>query len=309
MTSSSLAPIVYYAYNRPQHTLQTLTALKKSRLSQQSELFIFIDGAKNNANSETLQNIEAVKSIAASEQWCGKLHIQIAEKNKGLFQSIVSGITETVNKYGKVIVIEDDVLVSPGFLEYMNNALDLYESEEKVMHISGFSRAEFSELPIKETSYFFNHTTCWGWATWKRSWKFFNPNPYEVKEAVSKKGDIYRLNMDGTFEFFWGLKAIGDGKFQSWNTIWQSIVFLNDGFCLHPTVSQVSNIGHDGSGTNCVSDDSFGLNQLSNEPVVLSKIPIEESKLIRNYNRTKLHSFKYRLIFAAKHYLRYIFWR
>jgi len=301
----SLAPIVYFAYNRPGHTLQTLEALSNSLLAADSALWIYIDGPKENASAETLANIEAVKKIAAQKKWCGTVTVVIAEKNKGLFKSIVHGITEAVNHFGKVIVMEDDVLVSSGFLTYMNDALDLYENTPEVMHISGFSRAEFSAVAIPETTYFFNHTSCWGWATWKRAWDKFTPDAIAVKNAISKKGNIKKLNMDNTFEMFWGLKAIADGKFQSWNTIWNSVVFLNDGFCLHPTKSLVSNIGHDGSGTHCVPDEQFGKNDLSVAAVEVYPIPLKENLEVRAFN-VSLHSLKYRFVFLLKHYARYL---
>lgn len=301
----SLAPIVYFAYNRPVHTRSTLEALSNSALADQSSLWIYIDGAKPNATAETLANIEEVKKIAAEKKWCGEVHIVQAPANKGLFRSIVDGITAQVNQFGKVIVMEDDVLVSQDFLTYMNDALDLYENDTQVMHISGFSRAEFTAVPIKESTYFFNHTSCWGWATWKRAWDKFNPDALAVKKAVAKKGNIKKLNMDNTFEMFWGLKAIADKKFQSWNTIWHSCVFLNDGFCLHPTRSLVSNIGHDGSGTNCVPDSQFGQNELGNDKILLTKIPIVENLEVRAFN-VGLHSFKYRFVFLVKHYARYL---
>jgi hypothetical protein len=302
---ASPAPIVFFAYNRPVHTRQTLEALSKSHMAGESSLFIYIDGPKVNASAQTKANIEEVKKIAAEKQWCGQVNIIAAEQNKGLFKSITEGITKTVDQFGKVIVMEDDVLVAPGFLKYMNDALDLYENTPEVMHISGFSRDEFKTIPVEASTYFFYHTTCWGWATWKRAWDKFIPDALQVKHAVSSKGNIKKLNMDNTFEMFWGLKAIADGKFQSWNTVWHSVVFLNDGFCLHPSKSMVSNIGHDGSGTNCTPDDSFGINQLSEENIILTKIPLQENKAIQS-RHVSLHSLKYRLVFIVKHYLRYL---
>lgn len=300
-----LAPIVFFAYNRPKHTRQTLDALSKNHLAAASVLYIFIDGPKDNATVEAKEKIDEVKKIAREKNWCGTVNVIAAEKNNGLFKSIVNGITQTVNQFGKVIVIEDDVLVSPGFLSYMNDGLDFYEKTPAVIHISGFSRAEFNAVDIKESTYFFYHTTCWGWATWKRAWDKFTPDALSVKNAISKKGDIKKLNMDNSFEFFWGLKAIAEGKFQSWNTIWHSIVFLNNGLCLHPTKSLVSNIGHDGSGTNCAPDSDFGKNELLAGNIAITSIPVKENEAVQSFYRAQ-HSFKYRFLFIIKHYLRYL---
>ena len=302
----SLAPIVFFAYNRPAHTSKTLEALSKAELAGESSLWIFIDGPKNNTTKENLEAIEEVKKIAHKKKWCGQVFIIESTINKGLFQSIVSGITEIVNKFGKIIVLEDDVVVSPGFLNYMNDALDFYEHTEKVMHISGFSRPSLSPVDINEPTYFFYHTSCWGWATWKRAWDKFVPDPLGVKKALAKKGKLKELNMDGTYEFFWGLKAIADGKFQSWNTIWHSVVFLNDGLSLHPTRSMVSNIGHDGSGTNCETDNHLAINNYLADKVTITQIPLRVHPGARIFYK-KMHSFKFRLLFATKHYLRYIY--
>jgi hypothetical protein len=302
------APIVYFAFNRPGHTQKTLQALSECRNAENTVLYIYIDGCNEGTSNQALKNINEVKIIAAQKKWCGEVYINIADKNKGLFSSIVQGVTETVNKHGKVIVVEDDVLVFPGFLNYMNNALELYENTPEVMHISAFSRAEFAGLSPEASTYFFNQTSCWGWATWKRAWDKFVPDPLALKNACAKKGNINYLNMDGTFEMFWGLKAIADGKFQSWNTLWHAVVFLNNGLCLHPARSLVSNIGHDGSGTNCEPDDEFGKNEFMQDDLAIKLIPLTENKAVRNYN-TKMHGFRYRFMFAVKHYLRYIFLR
>ena len=307
-SQTKTAPIVYFAYNRPEHTQKTLQAISECRNAENTVLYIYIDGPKAGASEETINNINEVKKIAVQKNWCGEVHINIAEKNKGLFKSIVQGVTETVNKHGKVIVIEDDVLIFPGFLNYMNNALDMYEHTPEVMHISAFTRAEFAAVPLQDTTFFYNHTTCWGWATWKRAWDKFTPDPLAIKKACAKKGNIHYLDMDGTTEIFWGLKAIADGKFQSWNTLWHSVVFLNNGLCLHPARSLVSNIGHDGSGTNCEPDDEFGKNEFMQEDIEIKRIPLIENKLVRDYN-THMHGFRHRVKFALKHYLRYLIWR
>ena len=302
----TLAPIVFFAYNRPGHARQTLEALSKNRLANASALYIFIDGPKTNAEAHTLTNIEEMKKVAAEKQWCKEVHIIVDKTNKGLLRSIIDGVTKTVNEFGKVIVMEDDVLVSTGFLEYMNDALDFYEHANKVMHISGYSRAGLRAAAIKEPTYFFYHTSCWGWATWKRAWDKFDPDPIAVKRAIRTKGNIRKLNMDGTFEFFWGLKAIAEGRYQSWNTIWHSIVFLNNGLCLHPTQSLVTNIGHDGSGVNCEEDSEFGKNDILADHVPVTEIPLALHEGARSLYRSQ-HSFKYRFIFEARHYFRYIF--
>ncbi len=299
-----LSPIIFFGFNRPGHTLQTLSALKKARLSGDSELYIFLDGPKDGSSPEMLERINEVERVALSENWCGKVHIKKSVSNRGLFRSIVSGITEVIREHGRVIVLEDDVLVSPGFLEYMNDALNFYEDNSRVMHISGYSRPDLKDAGIEEPTYFFFHTTCWGWATWKRAWDLFDAEPLNVMRRVQQKGNIHLLNMDSTFEFFWGLKAISKNKFQSWNTIWHSVVFLNNGLSLHPADSLVDNIGHDGSGTNCEAGEDFHNDTLA-DSVTVNPIPLKLHEGVRKkYN--SLFTAGYRIRFRLRHYMRYL---
>lgn len=302
----SLAPIVFFAYNRPEHTRLVLESLRKNRLADESKLCIFIDGPKPGASVETLEANAEVKKVVREKKWCSEVTIVEATENKGLIKWNVDGITKMVNEFGRVIVMEDDSLLSPGFLTYMNDALDFYENNPKVMHIAAYRRPDLSTVEVKESTYFFYHTTTWGWATWKRAWDHFKLDPSAVHEAVKKKGNIKRLNMDGTFEFFWGLKAVAKGKLRSWNAIWHSTVFLNDGLCLYPHKSLVSNIGHDGSGANCVIDDRFQIesNALA-ESITVTAIPLKEHEGIKKHY-IAMHSFSYKMLFAIKHYLRYL---
>lgn len=302
----SLAPIVFFAYNRPDHTRQVLESLQRNKYADESLLFIYVDGPKPGATAETLAAITEVKKVVREKKWCKEVTIVEAEVNMGLVKSTTGGVTKMVNEFGKVIVMEDDNLVSAGFLSFMNDALDFYKDNPRVMHISAYARPDLDIEAIKEPTYFFYHTTTWGWGTWKRAWDKFTPDAMAVREAVKKKGNINKLNMDGTFEFFWGLYAVARSGMNSWNTIWHSVVFLNDGLILYPKKSLVSNIGHDGSGTNCAPDERFIIEDeaLATE-IPVTVIPLEEHAAVRKHY-VALHSPAFRLKFAIKHYLRYL---
>lgn len=302
----SLAPIVFFAYNRPDHTRQVLESLYRNKYADESSLWIYVDGPKPGASEETRSAIAEVKKAVREMKWCREVTIIEAEVNKGLVRSTTEGVTKMVNEYGKVIVMEDDNLVSPGFLTYMNDALDLYEHNSRVMHISAYVRPDLATDDVKGSTFFFYHTTTWGWGTWKRAWDKFTPDAMAVRDAVKEKGHIHRLNMDGTFEFFWGLYAVAKKGMNSWNTIWHSVVFLHDGLVLYPKRSLVSNIGHDGSGTNCAPDERFRVNTGTlADSIEVAEIPLELHEAVRK-KYVALHSFASRLKFAIKHYLRYI---
>ena len=167
-----LAPIVLFVYNRPEHTRKTLESLEKNDLAKESELFIFADGPKENTTEKQLEKITKTRKIIREKNWCGKISIIEREINLGLDSSVTKGITSVIEKFGKVIVLEDDFILSKNFLKYMNSALDKFENNNSVMQISGYMFPV--EIPEKFDTFFLPFTNSWGWATWKRAWDFFD---------------------------------------------------------------------------------------------------------------------------------------
>lgn len=249
------APIALFVYKRPRHTLQTLEALMANYGAEQSHLYIFSDGPRHGADAETLENIHAVRSVIRRKQWCRSVTIIESDINKGLSGSIISGTTELVETFGKVIVIEDDLVTSPYFLSYMNDALDRYAESEKVMQISGY------QFPIRITgacdALFLPLTTSWGWAVWQRSWKYFDPEAKGYKMLLSDATLKERFNLDGAYDYAQMLTMQMQGKVDSWAIRWYLTVFLRDGLVLYPQKSLVTNIGFDNSGENCSISSFF----------------------------------------------------
>ena len=274
---NDLAPIVLFVYNRPWHTKKTLDALAKNELANASELYVFCDGPKQGARSEVLNSISETRTIAKNENRFEKLTVIEAPLNKGLAKSIIEGVTEIVNKYGKIIVLEDDIVTSPGFLNYMNDALDLYQKEDKVMHVSGYMYPVKKELP---ETFFIRPTSCWGWATWSNRWKFFDRNPKalfnRMDEASRKKFDL-----NGTNEFWPQITKNMTGEINTWAIFWYAEIFLRGGLCVSPSQSYTGNIGFDGSGTNCVDEYNLqhSLLQLNLNQEIDFDVPLEENLL------------------------------
>ncbi|MDR0677960.1 MAG: glycosyltransferase, partial [Holosporaceae bacterium] len=163
---SQLVPIVLFTHNRPRHTQQTIESLMKNDGASGSELFVFSDGGKNEEDWNKVQKVrEYLKTVSGFK----KIEIFESKYNKGLTNSIVDGVTEIINKYGKIIVLEDDMVTSKYFLRYMNDALELYEHDEAVACITGYV------YPIENLpeTFFIKTGDCWGWATWKDSWNHF----------------------------------------------------------------------------------------------------------------------------------------
>lgn len=275
---NKLAPIVLFVYNRPWHTEQTLKALKANDLASQSILYVFSDGPKHMALNKDIENIEKVRSIVKSKQWCKEVSIRESEHHKGLADSIVHGVTEIVNKHGKVIVLEDDIITSKGFLKYMNDALTLYANEKSVMHISGYKHPV--DIKIQETTFFSKTLSCWGWGTWKRAWGHYHHdindhiNYFSAKRSLRKKFDIY-----GHANFYKQLIDNKKGRIYSWAVRWYASWLRQGGYALFPNKSLVQNIGFDDSGKHCSETNHFEVDMV--DSIDIKKIEIKENTNIR----------------------------
>lgn len=263
------APIALFVYNRPEHTIKTVEALKNNLLADESELFIFSDGFKGDYDKTGVGEVRNyIRTVT------GFKNVRIFEKdqNIGLANSIIGGISEIVNKYGKVIVMEDDLVASPHFLQYMNDALNLYETEEKVISIHGYV------YPIKNLpeTFFIRGADCWGWATWKRAWNLFEPDGKKLLDRLYKMGLKKEFNFNNTMSYANMLRNQIAGKNSSWAIRWYASAFINDKLTLYPGHSLIRNIGLDSSGFHLGKTDVFDV-ELSSTPISVKPIRVEES--------------------------------
>jgi len=289
-----ISPIVLFVYNRPWHTRQTIEALQKNELSSESELFIYADGAKS---SKTVNKVMQVRKYIETISGFKKVTIIERDKNWGLADSIIEGVTSIINKYGRIIVLEDDIVTSPYFLSFMNEALEFYQNEEKVWHISGWNYpATFnSNCDV----YLYRSMNCWGWATWSDNWNFFEKNTDKLVGDFSKT-DIDRFNLDGANN--WWQQVILNKRriINTWAIYWYATIFKKNGLCLNPVHSFVKNIGFDGGGIHC-NDDSYQDNKvLNNKSVINFNIVIDENSnmvaQIQNYLRKQNKNIVVRVI-------------
>jgi hypothetical protein len=240
------APIAFFAFKRPDHALQSLEALSKNEGSVDSELFIFCDGSRGSQDDE---GVAKLREAVRMQQWCSKVYIIEREKNMGCANNIISGITEVCEKYGRVIVIEDDVVVTPYFLKYMNDALERYQDEPRVMQISGHMFPV--QLSIEQDTVFMPFVTSWGWATWHRAWKHFDVNNLAYTRLKANWLLRYEFDLNGSYPYFNMLKDVVEGRLDTWDVSWYLSTFMLGGLTLHPKHSLVKNIGFDGSGLHC----------------------------------------------------------
>lgn len=295
------APIALFVYNRPNHTKQTIEALKLNTQAKESVLYIYSDAAKNDASiGEVAQVRDYIKGISGF----AKVEIVEREQNWGLADSVIDGVTQLCNKYGRVIVIEDDLIVSPHFLSYMNSALEKYETENKVMQVSGYMFPV--DIDLAEDALFMPLTTSWGWGTWKRAWSSFDKDAkgynFLLKNAKVRKS----FDLGGKYPYFKMLDSYKKNKVQSWAIRWYLSVFMAKGLILYPKGTLVENAGFDGSGVNCIAskfpskplDQSFTAKALPDKIEVSAQFMevidlMPKTKLnFKNYIQRLLKAFK-----------------
>lgn len=278
-----IAPIILFVYNRPDHTRKTIEALLKNELAEQSKLIIFSDGPRDNKEALLVKQVrEYLDTVRGFES----VSIKVCESNKGLANSIISGVTSTFSDYDRVIVLEDDMVTSPLFLRYMNNSLDLYENDEAVISIHGYI------YPVKESlpEYFFlKSADCWGWATWRRGWKLFEPNGKKLYDELKKRDVLKEFDFGSAYPYTKMLTKQVAGKNNSWAIRWYASAFIHEKLTLYPGKSYVQNIGNDSSGTHSRATSQFEIDKL-NVKLPSGRIDIKEDTYTRRIISAYFHS-------------------
>ncbi len=268
------APLLLFTYNRPAHTRQTLEALLNNKLSRESELFIFSDGYKNDSDKKDVLKVrELIHSIDGFKE----IHIVENAHNLGLAKNIIEGVTQVVNEYGKVIVLEDDLVTSPYFLTFMNEALDKFENEDKIGHVHGFCFPLAEELP---DAFLIKWTGSWGWGTWKRAWQQFNPDGKALLDEIKRRKLTKSFDFNGNYPYTRMLQKQVNGINDSWAIRWNASLFLNDMLSVNAGKSLVKNIGFDGSGRHSGKDEIY-ITDLHNRKLNVDISQIRENRLAR----------------------------
>lgn len=282
---TTLAPILLFVYNRPEHTKRLIDSLLKNIEAAQSMLFVYADGARNEADMEGVKQVrEVIRNIA------GFASVEVIERttNWGLARNIIGGVTEQIRRYGRVIVLEDDLVVAPYFLRFMNDTLEVYKDEPMVGHIQACDFTQDASLP---DTFLIKFTGSWGWATWERAWQHFNPDGQALLNELESRRLTRRFDFNGNYRFTRMLRRQVQGKNNSWAIRWNASLFLKDILSLNVGRSLVQNRGFDGSGTHCGGGNLYG-SQLWMQPLPVQKItPICENEaaraaFARYYHRT-----------------------
>jgi hypothetical protein len=274
--------------------------LKQNGLADQSTLFIYSDGPKTDAEKDEITKIHEVRKIIRKEKWCKEVNIIESPVNLGLAGSIIKGVSEIVNKYGKIIVLEEDLLTSVHFLEYINEGLMRYEKEENILQITGYTYP--IKTKFKNESFFLPVGNSLGWGTWKRAWKLFNQHPEDYTILKKNLKIRKKFDIDDTCPCSEMLIRQMEGNIDSWYIKWQWAIFKNQGLALYSDRTLISHIGFDQDATHTITNakdfnkywiEKYSINSYPSKKIVNN----EYYKTVKKYLKK---TYKRNLIFKVK---------
>lgn len=291
------APIAIFTFKRLNYLKILINSLKSNALSKHSVVFIFSDGWKCDSEKEDVLN---VRKYIAKISGFKKVFIILRPNNFGLSKNIIDGISYVLKKNKKIIILEDDLELSNKFLKYINTALDIYKYDKKVASIHGWS------FPInfkKDTpDYFFiRGADCWGWGTWKRAWKKFNPDGNDLLKKIKNQNYEKLFNFNNSFNYTKMLEDQVKGRNNSWAIRWHASMFLENMFTLYPKTSLVKNNGTK-SGTHSNFDNlNLGKKFIENKYKPIIKKQAKEDDLVMQQIE---NFFKKNYLFKIKEFLK-----
>ncbi|MGL6260716.1 hypothetical protein [Vibrio sp. WXL210] len=277
---SSLAPIVLFVFNRPLHTKRTLEHLILNEQSSSSHLIIYSDGAKDKSGINAVAEVRsAIRSLNLEDKF---LSFTMVERNDnfGLAKSIKNGVNDVLKDYGKVIVLEDDLLCAPDFLVFMNKALNYYYDHPSVCSISGYS--PINSEHIENDVYAMPRTSSHGWGTWQNRWVDVDWNMQQYSKKAKSLTEVLKFNCCGA-DRFGRLRRQYEGAKNSWSVVWGFDQFCKSKITVYPKYSRIVNIGADGTGVNVrVADKRVYNEEVSKETRPFNLVPVEESTFVNN---------------------------
>ena len=245
--NATLAPVVVFAYNRPLHLQRTLDALAACRLADRTDVHVFADGPRKPAAAEAVAEVRRVLATEALAGRFASVRIQASELNLGLANSIIRGVGQVIAAHGRVIVLEDDLLVSADFLEFMNDCLEFYAADPSVGAVTGFSPLQALPAACVDDVYLTHRNSSQGWGTWSRVWERIDWTASGAERLARDRGMRHAFNREGNDRYD-RLRRQLAGRIDSWSIRFGLSLFLQGMGTVYPAVNRVANIGYDGTG-------------------------------------------------------------
>ena len=268
------APVVVFSYMRVDHLRRSIESLLANPESASTDVTFYCDAAKRPEHESQVSEVRSYVDSVTGFRTVTRIY---RETNKGLASSVIEGVTQMLESHGRVIVLEDDLVLSPHFLRFMNDGLDRYEHDNRVASIHGYVYPTGAALP---ETFFLRGADCWGWATWSRAWGNFERNGSRLLAELRARRLNHDFDFDGQFPYTGMLEDQITGRNSSWAILWHVSCYLRGLLTLYPGRTLVKNIGNDSSGTHCGTTDA-----LSGEPspsrVPVNTIPVEPSHAAR----------------------------
>ncbi len=299
MDTQNLAPIGIFVYKRPEHTRRTVEALAKNDLASDSDVFIFSDGHKNEKDAQGVNDVRAYIHTLSNKGLFKSVTLIESEKNNGLHDSLIAGVSKLMNEYGKAIIVEDDIETSPDFLRFMNGALDYYREDEKIWSVSGNSFCSRAVEKSKNDVLWSYRGDCWGWGSWKDRWDKVDWDISNYDNFIKDKKAQKIFNRGGRDLTMLLQKQI-NGEIDSWAIIWVFQEYLESMISIAPRNAKVRNIGLDGSGTH------RSKNALKQKDFIVEDnwefdYDLSDKALLRSWNRYFMRSFYRQMIGSIVH--------
>ena len=263
--------IACFVFNRPDHTERMLTSLAANPESAGLPVYVFCDGPRTKSEKAAATSVQEIVNRFASTLNITQL---IEPSNRGVSTQVISGINTVLKEHEMVIVIEEDLVLSPYFLRYMIDALELYREEQRVISIHGYLYPNSEKLP---ETFFLRGADCWGWATWRRGWDLFSDDAEQLLRDLRRKKLIRKFNYGYGAMYSDMLISHSKGTLSGWDVCWHASAVLNGKLTLYPSRSLVFNAGHDGSGTHSITTGVFDTT-VATKPLKVDPIDVRESR-------------------------------
>ena len=270
-----LAPIALFVYERVDHARATIEALAKNDLAKSTHLCVFSDGPKHKKSTLRVEEVRGYLDTLPSQNWFKSVTIIKAAKNKGLANSIIKGVSKLIKEYGCVIVVEDDLVTAPDYLDFMNSALDFYKTNQTIGSVTGYSPVHSHRLPsdYKHDIYLATRNCSYGWGTWLDRWEKVDWEAKAYNQLQTSFKLRNRFNECG-IDRYKRLENQMNGKIDSWSIRFGLFQFMNDLYTVYPVVSRLKNIGWDGSGTH-YTNKSASLSIPFNQKIEEERVPFK----------------------------------